>query len=395
MTSVPMRRSPARPLVLISLLLLSACIGMKRQRIVTYSDPGRDRFELLLFSEGVFRSDSNRIDENRAKRFVAGDGFVLGGWPFQFDKAVFVEAARKPKRPEYGKVMKLIASSFRTIHLGHYRDHDGAISVAQRVIITNVSELVRELNAVATAFLRNEIAPDNNFLAELPRTRAAIIAAADIEFEWLTIDGNSLIFQFPVDPKEWPKLRSHLMKDLKRTPISFAIKSKEGLLAKGRNPGALLFEELLSDEVPHVRVRLGTPRGAEVLRYYSDETYRKNLEATIEKLIPDKWDVALADAMLAHGIGRHTRATTGDRELWPLLARIPIEDRVRALLRAVDRDGVSRATVAKLLAQLAARWNDGEGRPEAPIADPDAKLDDAALKRWWRWYAHVCAPATG
>ncbi|MFQ5505241.1 MAG: hypothetical protein ACE5F1_10640, partial [Planctomycetota bacterium] len=204
----------------------------------------------------------------------------------------------------------------------------------------------------------------SGYMREAPATKKLVVELARAGNAWLRLEGSSLVADLPVDTEEWRKHGVPLL--------------AEGLelQRKARSGSVWSHEERLDQEQPLVRFRIGDPGQSVVLRFYSVKharSYDRGLTEPIQKAVRRNWDAMLQKALLGRGrIPGRLRA---------LLPRLPVEERVRALLR--DQDEASGPKRLELLEELAREWNSAGHKPPAPTEQAG---DGRYRKAWLDWY---------
>jgi len=361
-----------------ALLAFCGCIELTGQRITMRYDQAADRIYLLFHYDGIHNSErgTQKEAERSLRRFVAEGEVMLLDWFGHFPtKRVRGELDDEDLTPRVREFGALALDSMEVRNLGRYRDLDGRIGAAQMVVFNQGRKLIAAGNAaINEAFLAMDDAEGDEMLERtFPRWRE--LAAQD--YEWITLEGNSLVWHCEVDPTEWLRLKLQFIKEMADyvTPASDE--------APADPQAALLAAAPLSiaQTARHVDARIGFVAQPWTFRLeWRRDDYESNVESVVEEILPEDLDATIAHHLL-NGV-----PASGD--FGEVLAWGPAEEQVRAVLRAERREfplHIQRSP-QQWLADFGARWNAGRGSPAAP--EPAEDQADY-MARWADWYRAV------
>lgn len=362
------------------LFFFCGCIELTGQRITMRYDQATDRLYVLLQYDGVHNSKEHDAEdaEKSLRDFVANSDVMLFDWFGRFQRAVIQKELDHPsldslpRAREFGE--KCLAS-MEVSFLGHYRDPSGRVGAAQMVVLNRASELIAAGNAaISEAFVAMADAEGDEWLRRtFPRWRA--LAARG--YQWVALEGHSLVWRCEIDRSELQDLKlsflheiaKSMTKDSDDTPDYFG----ERLLAAA--PLSLVH----SGE--QVSVRVGFAGEPVTLRCEWRDDYQSNVEDIVAEIVPTDLDVTLAHHLL------------NDVPVADHLAQViewgPAEEQVRAVIGAArGADQRQHARAMAWLGEFAGTWNASQGSPVAP-----ERTEDSAeyLTRWSDWYRTVVA----
>jgi hypothetical protein len=354
---------------MLALFVCSSCLELTGQRITIRYDRPADRLLVLLEYDGISNDDEEEQEdaERKLRDFVANGDVMLFDW-FGHFRLGELTRARADAPPAERALLEYVRTSVDVVLLGHYRDVDGRIGAAQLVVLREASRGIALANAAIDEAFRGETREELWARAHWGRTFAKwkLLAAAGAP-RWLALEGDALLYRFPVDAREWHRAKLAFFADLaKERPEGDAASVEQRILAAA--PLSLLQTE------QEVVVRFGDSAQPSTMRCELRDTYAPNLERAVAAAVPEDLDAQIAAAVLDSG------AAAGP--LGELLAWGPAEDRVRAVLAVARRAEDARsARAARWLADFAARWNAAGRAPEAPAGEA---LDAAAWEQWYR-----------
>jgi hypothetical protein len=372
---MPVRANPRVLALLLLVAGLMACVEVDGQRICISYDARADVLRLLLFYDGIH--DSKDEPENCRRdlnAFVAGGDVMLLDWCQHLDMAkVRADARAEETPPAQRAFLAGLADSVRARPLGHFRDPDGSIGVAQYVEVLHASDLVKKANAAISESVLSAETADSAWTRTLERMRPWAREGR----QWITLEGHSVAFCFPAHLPEWARNKTRTVLD-----AAHGSEAKEDKV--GDLPDAWL--RILSwspvsviETQAAVTVRLGDPARPNIFRARMRDRKSRNLDDDVVRLVPASFDALLTgDAPPAAG---HPE----DPGIRAILDWGPPEERARVLMaRAAGASGEEKAAALARLAAWGEVWNRDVGVPKAPgvSADPVAVLD--AWKAWYR-----------
>lgn len=214
-----------RLLAAVVTLSLAACVELTGQRISWFHDRARDELRVILCYDGVHDSAKDESQSSSVKeltKLVADGDVMLLDWPLHLEHEELEEMLVTASTPPAMRELLLLFRSVRVTTLAHYRDSRGRIGAAQHVCIPNVSAVLRAANAA----IREENVHDPWVDARWPRTARLVDEAVRSGHNFLSLDGNAFVIDFPADRNEMRAIRASALDAL------FAAILKEGAAAK-------------------------------------------------------------------------------------------------------------------------------------------------------------------
>lgn len=369
----------------ISCALISSCVELTGQRITIHYDEPRDELLILIQHDGIHDSGSDKSGDGRKQipEYVRNGNVLFLDWPGYVQKEEFRrDAASESQPPELRAFYDAIATTVKSIPLGHYRDPKGRIGAAQLVQVSHAKDFIRKANAALNeGILGSQGDGPWHFTAERMR------AGAKEGRQWLSLEGHSIRFSFLSHPGEWATNKAKFVRVL-MDGYGEAVE-KQLAMAEDRYQPEYLVQLLslsplsLTESQEEVVLRLGNPKQSSTYRFFLRSQYSKTLEETVVTEVPVNLDHELAERLLK-----------GEKAaLEPSLAAVlswgPPEEAVRALLDAASsREEAAWKPALDRLKAWGEAWSRSQGLPEAP-----SFIDDktAYLEAWKDWYGRMLA----
>ena len=330
-----------------------SCVELTGQRAQIHYDPTADVLQIHLFYDGIHNGSPGDERALRQLRALTEDGDVaLLEWPWVIRRSHVRLLAES--QGGHGPVQALARQWLEQVEvetLGTYRDAHGRLGVAQRLTISDASDVVASINRTMDALIVHE----STQRPVDPRRRLSLarqVRAARRGHQWIRLDGHSIVVDLPGHPREFQALVAQVLsKELRDLRGSGAV---ERLLAFVGIPG----EWRLNGE--GLRVRIGRADRATTWRFTRRATYNDSLETVLSEQIARPLLDPLATQILS--------PPGEERGLSELLRSSPPELRVGALLHAVENGDAARRTSAlQALERFASDWNRTESVPRAPV----------------------------
>ncbi len=357
-----------------ALLLVFGCIELTGQRISMRYDQARDQLLFLFHYDGIHnnKAEDQESAEKKLRDFVANRDIVLFDWFGHIQREELSrDAASDTTPPNLKALLERVLKTTRVTNLGHYRDTRGRIGAAQLIVIDQASQLVAAANAaISEAILEHTGGTDDG---RWDRMLARWKQRAAQGFEWLRLEGHSIVFEFPVERRDWTTIKTSFFEEF------------EGKAdAKESDRAALRlfvrffasFPLSIDQDAERAVIRFGEARAPWTMRCEWRDDYLPNVERVVTDLVPSPLDQQIAAAVLEE-------ADAGE-DLRELLRWGPPEDRVRAVVAAArDDDAGRRERAVRWLTRFAADWNAAGRSPVAPA--PGEALPHYLLE-WETWY---------
>lgn len=366
------------PATIAALLLVAGCVELTGQRITIHFDEARDRLSLLIQYDGIHNhkgADQSKA-ESALKNFVDDGDVMFFDWFLHFQRDDIEKHADDTETsPAYRTLTRQLLDSVNVSVLGHYRDADDRIGVAQMVVINNASRVLASANRAIDEWLLTLPAQSEDGLSDRTVRRLQEFASVGWN-EWLSIEGHSLALRFPLDQGEWTRFKF------------FALVNTAQLLDDESTEDGVNFLLRLLATAPlsvtqgcgTLTIRFGAIEMPLTMRCELRRSYEANLEATVIDRVP-----AALDELLMRGM--HDRLARG--AIAEVLAWGPAEEQVRAVVRAARRGDKELADGARRwLHDFGTRWNASREFPPAP--GPDGE-EGVSLVMWDDWYRTLLA----
>jgi len=353
------------------------CVVLTSQRVAWFHDVDADELRVLLFNDGIHDSGGTLLGDGHEQIAHAQErrSFLIPGLPFGPHLGKLEQELAEATPGTLQAAWRDVLPGLRVEVLGHYREPDGRLGVAQLVVIPELSAFLELANrsidqALLTGTLEDE-------WKELPRTASRLRYAARGGHRWIRVEGQTLVVTLPVDPREWILLKVRgLVQGLDGVLDALLVEPDHERAKLTAMLGTLARAPLsFSEDEAGLTIRLGPGDVPGWLSVPHEHDYDSGLEQDVLAASPRDLDAALADVLL-HGI-------EPDAALADVLAWGPPADTLRALLGAVQEEAGGRARRARdRLSLWVAQWNAEVGLPAAPVPTDDAAWLDA-VRSWY------------
>ncbi|MBN2021680.1 MAG: hypothetical protein JW809_02715 [Pirellulales bacterium] len=371
--------------------VLPGCVELDGQRLSWRYDAAKDELVILLHYDGVHDSGSDQHGEGAKQlpEFVLAGDVMFLDWPFHFQREKIRQAAENPIFVTDNRPLARVLLKCKTEPIGYYREPDGKLGAAQRIVIPNAKAFVAAVNV----YLNGTISQAND--ATYPRTAKRMREAARQGHQWLALDGQSFRITLPVHRGEWELMKGQSLAELIDEIVETSTdRSDDERSDIGKRLMRLSLELLASaplslvDKGDQIEITLGRTDSPSTLRLAIRDEYEPSLESVLADAVKTDLDAALADALLDENV-------KPSEAIASLIAFGPPEEQVRALLAVIDDAESARrdAAVVKLNA-WAARWNKEQGVPEAPTGLDRQEPDPTGWKAWYAAMKRYPLPET-